>query len=140
MQRIAKGEFTRPILRELEIGERTFRDYLYADDDRQQRYQDAKDEGEEALLRRGALTARGKGPDDGGESSGDVSRDRLILNWEEKAIAKFNPKRQQLELVGKDGGAIEHAVTHRLPAAAQAVLDRITGRAGTLGDEVPGAD
>ena len=45
-------------------------------------------------------TARGKGLADGGESTGDVQRDKLIVDLDTKLLAKWNPRRwsDKLEL------------------------------------------
>ena len=62
----------------------------------------AREAGEYAIAARIRQTARGKTVDDGGDSSGDVQRDKLIIDSDFKLLAKFNPKRwgDKLELAG----------------------------------------
>lgn len=48
--------------------------------------------GTHAIANRARLTARGYGPTQGGDSTGDVQRDKLICDLDMRLIAKFNPK------------------------------------------------
>lgn len=61
----------------------------------------AREEGEQAIAHRVRATARGKKADEGGDSTGDVQRDKLIIDTDLKLLAKFNPKRW--------GDRIQHA-------------------------------
>ena len=56
-------------------------------------------------LNRTRATARAKTADDGGDSSGDVQRDKLIIETDLKLLAKWDPKRygDLLKLAGSDG-------------------------------------
>lgn len=51
----------------------------------------AREAGADAIAQRMRLTARGKGPDQGGDSTGDVQRDALIVNTDLKLLAKWFP-------------------------------------------------
>jgi hypothetical protein len=49
------------------------------------------------------MTARGKDAQDGGDSSGDVQRDKLIVDTDLKLLAKWDPRRYgERQLVGSD--------------------------------------
>ena len=51
----------------------------------------AREEGYEAIVERARQTLRGKGPEEGGESTGDVQRDKEIANFDLKLLAKWSP-------------------------------------------------
>lgn len=64
----------------------------------------ARDLGHDAIAERLRLTARGKGPDEGGDSTGDVARDTLIVNTDLKLLAKWSPRyAERLAHTNKDG-------------------------------------
>jgi hypothetical protein len=67
-----------------------------------QRFRRGRDEGFDAIAMRTRLTARGKGPEEGGDSAGDVQRDKLIIETDLKLLAKWDPKRygDKLALTG----------------------------------------
>lgn len=71
--------------------------------------------GYDAIADRVRKTARGKIEADGGESSGDVQRDKLIIDTDLKLLAKWDPKRYgekvTQEHVGADGGPIQSKTT-----------------------------
>ena len=59
--------------------------------------------GFDAIAARARVTARGKTTDEGGESSGDVQRDKLIIEADLKLLAKWDPRRYgERQLVGSD--------------------------------------
>jgi hypothetical protein len=63
----------------------------------------ARIEGHDAIAARARLTARGKTIDEGGDSSGDVQRDKLIIETDLKLLAKWDPKRYgDKTLLGSD--------------------------------------
>lgn len=99
---IADGGPLRPELRVREIGKSTFYDWVNAEPERKKLLQDARDDGEDAIAERLRQTARGKGDAEGGDSTGDVQRDKLIVDTDLKLLAKFNPKRwgDKVELAG----------------------------------------
>lgn len=61
--------------------------------------------GHDAIAARTRQTARGKTADEGGDSSGDVQRDKLIIETDLKLLAKWDPKRygDLIKLSGADG-------------------------------------
>lgn len=62
----------------------------------------ARQIGFDAIAYRARQTARGKTEADGGDSSGDVQRDKLIIDTDLKLLAKWDPKRygEKVALVG----------------------------------------
>lgn len=67
----------------------------------------AREDGEMVIANNLRRTARGEK----GYSSGDVARDKLIIDSDFKLLAKWNPKKwgekASLEHTGPDGGALE---------------------------------
>lgn len=53
----------------------------------------ARKAGFDTIAWRSRLTIRGKGPDDGGESTGDVQRDKAIVDHDLKLLAKWDFER-----------------------------------------------
>jgi hypothetical protein len=63
----------------------------------------ARLDGFDAIAARVRMTARGKTEADGGDSSGDVQRDKLIVDTDLKLLAKWDPKRYgDRQLLGSD--------------------------------------
>lgn len=52
----------------------------------------AREVGYESIVDRCLLTSRGFGPDEGGYSSGDVKRDRLIIQTSLDVLARLSPR------------------------------------------------
>jgi hypothetical protein len=68
----------------------------------------ARASGFDAIAARTRLTARGKTSSEGGDSSGDVQRDKLIIDTDLKLLAKWDPKRYGDKVAltgGSDGDA-----------------------------------
>lgn len=53
----------------------------------------ARDDGFDAIAWRTRATARGKGPEEGGDSTGDVQRDKLIIEQDNKLLSKWDVRR-----------------------------------------------
>lgn len=53
----------------------------------------ARDDGFDAIAARVRHTARGVWAENGGDSTGDVARDKLIIETELKLLAKWDPRR-----------------------------------------------
>ena len=62
----------------------------------------AREDGFDAIAARTRMTARGRGADAGGDSAGDVQRDKLIIETDLKLLARWDPKRygDRLALAG----------------------------------------
>jgi hypothetical protein len=92
-----------PILREMGVPKDTVRYWRETDPDIEAQFLAARDEGYDAIAHRLRKTARGKGEDDGGDSTGDVQRDKLIVDTDLKLLAKWSPRygdKQQVEHSG----------------------------------------
>ena len=70
---------------------RTVHDWKRADADIAAPIARAREIGADAIAQRLRLTARGFGPAQGGESTGDVARDKLICDTDLKLLAKWFP-------------------------------------------------
>lgn len=63
----------------------------------------ARETGFDTIASRIRATVRGKTAEEGGDSSGDVQRDKLIAEYDLKLLAKWDPKRYgDKTLVGSD--------------------------------------
>jgi hypothetical protein len=63
----------------------------------------ARETGENVIAWRARQTLRGKGPEEGGESTGDTQRDKAIAEFDLKLLAKWNPKAWgDKQLIGSD--------------------------------------
>lgn len=62
----------------------------------------AREDGFDAIAQRARKTLRGKVEAEGGESTGDVQRDKAIADFDLKLLAKWHPKRygDKVALVG----------------------------------------
>jgi hypothetical protein len=82
----------------------------------------AREDGEERITADIRRTARG----DEGYSTGDVQRDKLIIDTDLKLLAKWNPKKYgeklQQEITGKDGAPLIPVTKEQRDAAVAAAL------------------
>lgn len=91
--RLATGEPHTVILRDLGLKVRTVNDWRAQDKDIAAQFDEARELGYDAIAQRSRLTARGKSEADGGDSTGDVQRDKLIIDTDHKLLAKWDPRR-----------------------------------------------
>jgi hypothetical protein len=75
----------------------------------------AREVGFDAIAQRTRLTARGKTEADGGDSQGDVQRDKLIIETDLKLLAKWDPKRygERVQLAGDADAPIAVTIIER---------------------------
>jgi len=111
-ERVAEGEPLRPICREEHMPpKRTVYDWINQNPEFAKKYAQARVDGFDAIAERLRMTARGKGDEGGGDSLGDVLRDKLIIETDLKLLAKWDPKRYgekvHAELTGADGGPLQ---------------------------------
>lgn len=99
VERLSNGEPLAMICRDDHMpGYRTVYDWKDDDAEFSANIGRARDLGEEVIAARTGLTARGQG-----DSTGDVQRDKLIIDTDLKLLAKFNPKRWgDKQLLGSD--------------------------------------
>lgn len=109
--RLAEGDPLTEICRDLGIPRRTVNQWRQDDPDISAEFLEARDEGYDAIAWRSRRTIRGKKQEEGGESTGDVVRDKAIVEHDLKLLAKWDPRRygekQQLEHTGPGGGPIK---------------------------------
>lgn len=84
----------------------TVRNWMKADPAFNRAIARAREVGFDVIAHRSRLTLRGKTEDEGGESTGDVQRDKAIADHDLKLLAKWDPKRygDRMKLVGGDKG------------------------------------
>lgn len=93
-ERLSAGEPLAAICRDEGMpAARTVYDWMEARPEVSTAFARAREEGEDAITIRARQTARGKGTDQGGDSTGDVQRDKLIIDLDLKLLAKWNPKK-----------------------------------------------
>lgn len=113
LSRLSSGEPLTVICRDVGIHYTTWREWCRADEALDIAHAHARDVGYDAIATRTRQTARGKDEAQGGESSGDVQRDKLIIDTDLKLLAKWDPRRYgektQTEISGPNGGPIQHA-------------------------------
>ena len=108
----------------------------------------AREAGADAIAQRMRLTARGKGPDQGGDSTGDVQRDALIVNTDLKLLAKWFPATygDRVALTNREGTGdatlrVENVLVEQLTELLSASYVDVTPRPEALpapGDEPGG--
>lgn len=115
-ERLSAGEPLAQICRDEHMpAERTVRDWTATNEAFSAEIARARDAGHDAIAMRARLTARGKTEEDGGDSSGDVQRDKLIIDTDLKLLAKWNPKKygDKVAVVGgnPDDAPVKTAIT-----------------------------
>ncbi|WP_227000235.1 terminase small subunit-like protein [Phenylobacterium soli] len=108
--RLSLGEPLTSICQDVGIHYTTWREWCRGDQTLEIAHARARDLGFDAIAERARLTARGKGEGEGGDSSGDTQRDKLIIETDLKLLAKWDPRRYgdkiTAEHTGPDGGPI----------------------------------
>lgn len=112
-ERLATGEPLAVICRSKGFPDpSTVWDWGKADETIEQAIARARDAGHDAIALRLRETARG-----GGDSSGDVQRDKLIVDTDLKLLAKWNPKRYGDTTTTKHEGGVTLNVVTGVPEA-----------------------
>jgi len=94
LRRLSSGEPLAVICRDDHLPtSSTWREWCRSDETLDIAHARARDDGYDLISARLRNTARGKTADDGGDSSGDVQRDKLIIDTDLKLLAKWDPKR-----------------------------------------------
>lgn len=106
--RLATGEMMTAICRDIGVPVKTVNDWRLTDDDIRAQFDEARDEGYDAIAHRTRGTARGKDEAQGGDSTGDVQRDKLIIDTDLKLLAKWDPRRygDKVQLADADGNKL----------------------------------
>jgi len=119
IKRISNGETLAEICRGDHMpAVRTISDWKAANSVFDKDMREARIIGFDAIAERTRLTARGKTTVDGGDSSGDVQRDKLIIETDIKLLAKWFPQRYgdkvQLEHSGEIGAKADNEIDARI--------------------------
>lgn len=91
--RLATGEPMTVICRAIGVPVKTVNDWRLHDEAIRGQFDSARDDGYDAIAHCTRATARGKKPEQGGDSTGDVQRDKLIIETDLKLLAKWDPRR-----------------------------------------------
>ena len=122
IERVALGEPLAKICREDGMpNRRSFYDWIEKYSDIAPRFARAREDGYDCIAENARLVAKGE-PN---YSTGDVNRDKLIIETDLKLLAKWSRRyadKQQIELTGKDGTPL----SVRLIEAQQRLLKDIT--------------
>lgn len=106
VERLSKGEPLAVICRDDHMPcDDTVREWAKGDDAFSRGIARARESGFDAIAWRARQTLRGKTEDDGGESTGDVQRDKAIADFDLKLLSKWDPKRygERLDHTSSDG-------------------------------------
>lgn len=86
--RLSAGEPMTVICRDMGVSVRTVNDWRKTDAEIAVQFDEARDHGHDAIAVRMRETARGRG-----DSTGDVQRDKLIIDTDDKLLRKWDPRR-----------------------------------------------
>lgn len=136
---LSVGEPLAEICRRLNIGRSTVYDWIKADPDFAARMDDARRDGYDAIAYRARRTARGKTEEEGGESSGDVQRDKLIIDLDLKLLAKWHPVQYGDRVSVDHSGGLE-VRGERTPEEVAARMAAILEAARRRRDEADGSE
>lgn len=93
VRRMSTGEPLAVICRDEHMPDRTVvYDWERTRPELSQRIAHAREDGFDAIAMRARLTIRGKGLDEGGESTDDVQRDKAIVDTDLKLLAKWSKR------------------------------------------------
>lgn len=108
---ISRGTTLAELCRQNGLGVRTVHDWREADEGFSARFARARDIGFDAIAERVRATARGKKGEEG-DSSGDVQRDKLIIETDLKLLAKWDPRRygDLIKLGGDDANPLKISI------------------------------
>jgi hypothetical protein len=95
---------------------RTFYDWLDQNPELEKRFRVARKVAMDAVASRTRRTARGKGAEEGGDSTGDVQRDKLIIEQDNKLLSKWDTARygDKVQHADADGGKLPTTISIEL--------------------------
>jgi hypothetical protein len=104
VRRVSDGETLTSACKAHDITTQAFRNWLHEDEELALRFARARALGFDAIAEKLMETTRGSG-----DSSGDVARDKLIVETDLKLLAKWDPKRygERMQHTGEGGGPIQ---------------------------------
>lgn len=111
------------ICRELGIPVRTVNQWRADDGEIAAEFDEAFDAGKDAIAWRMRMTARGRGEDRGGESSGDVDRDKLIIYTDQKLLSQWDKRYgERVTLAGDKDNPLTGMTDEQVDARLAALL------------------
>lgn len=132
--RLSEGEPLAEICRDEHMpAVRTVSDWKRASEAFSADFAHAREAGHDAIAARTRNTARGRTEADGGDSSGDVQRDKLIIETDLKLLSKWD-KRYGDKLAVEHAGTIQSVTDEQLDARLAKLLGK-AGIGGSLGGE-----
>lgn len=125
VERLSKGEPLADICRDDHMpAVRTVSDWKKANEAFSADFACAREIGWDAIALRARRTIRGYGPDLDGDSTGDVQRDKAIVDTDLKLLAKWDPKRYGDRLDLNHSGSIDTMD----PETRQAEINRLLAK------------
>jgi hypothetical protein len=113
VERLSNGEPLAIICRDAHMPDpSTVWDWSKSDEALSQAIRRAREIGENVIAWRARQTLRGKGVEEGGESTGDVQRDKAIAEFDLKLLAKWNPKAWGDKLAHVGGDESDAPINH----------------------------
>lgn len=131
VRRLSEGEPLAAICRDEGMPSvRAVSDWRKAHPEFGERFQLARDDGHDAIAARMRATARGDGPDKGGDSKGDVQRDKLIIDTDFKLLSKWDPRRygERMTLAGDHDNPLFSASDEQINARIAELLAKQQGQ------------
>jgi hypothetical protein len=104
-RRLGEGEPLTSICADLKLCDDTVRNWMDKDEAVSRVIARAREEGSQAIAYRVRQTARGAG-----DSTGDVQRDKLIIDTDLKLLSKWDPKRYGDKVDVNHGGAVSYTI------------------------------
>lgn len=107
LEEMSEGKPLRQWCRENRVSKSAVYVQIEGDPGLQGRIARARKAGWSAIAHRVRQTARGKTADEGGDSAGDVQRDKLIIDTDLKLLAKWDPKRYGEKVALEHSGQVD---------------------------------
>lgn len=130
LARLSAGEPKEAICRDETMpASRTVTDWTKAHPAFGERFLQARADGHDAIAARMRDTARGRGPDRGGDSTGDVQRDKLIIDTDFKLLSKWDSGRygERMTLAGDKDNPLSGASDEQINARIAELLAKQQG-------------
>jgi hypothetical protein len=140
--RLSKGEPLTVICQDQHMPcDDTVRNWAASSDELSRAIARARATGFDAIAWRSRQTIRGKMQDEGGESTGDVQRDKAIVDHDLKLLAKWDPKRYGDRVAHVGGGNDDAPIRYKFEGLSDEELERrIAAKEAALTDGDPSDD
>lgn len=130
IERLSAGEPKEAICRDEHMpSSRTITNWRSAHPVFGERFLQARDDGHDAIANRMRETARGRTAESGGDSTGDVQRDKLIIDTDFKLLSKWDPRRygDSMTLKGDKDNPLSGASDEQIQARIAELLAKQQG-------------